>query len=121
MLESMDKGKAKNKSPTTKRGLKERNHKLGACEKTLRKAMKKESENYLHLKASQSGTKVECLSILRRAKEVSIEQRHSKCQKSTPEKLIFMSFSVYDKASSVFKRLDWLFIKEKLDLHYNPC
>jgi len=36
----------------------------------------------------------ECLSILRRAKEVSIEERHSKCQKSTPKKSSFMSFGV---------------------------
>jgi len=61
MLESIDKGKAKNKSPTTKRGLKERMHRLKACDKTLRKTMKKtkekktkkKSENCQHLKASQ--------------------------------------------------------------------
>ena len=35
MLESMDKEKAKNKSPTIMRGLKERNHRLGACEKNF--------------------------------------------------------------------------------------
>jgi hypothetical protein len=49
----MDKRKAKKKSPTIKRGLKERNHRLGACEKTLRKAIKKKSGNCQHLKASQ--------------------------------------------------------------------
>jgi hypothetical protein len=48
-----------------------------------------------------------CLSILRRAKKVSIEKRHSKCQNSTLEnKSSFMSFGVYDKASDIFKRLD---------------
>ena len=30
------------------------------------------------------------------------------------EKSSYMSFGVYNKASSVFKRLDWLFIKEKV-------
>jgi hypothetical protein len=31
-----------------------------------------------------------------------------------------MSFGIYYKASSVFKWLDWLSIKEKkIDLHYN--
>jgi hypothetical protein len=44
MLELMDKGKAKNKSPTIKRGLKERDHRLRACEKTLRKAIEKKKE-----------------------------------------------------------------------------
>ena len=28
---------------------------------------------------------------------------------------------VYDKAFTIFKRLDWLFIKEKLDLRYDLC
>jgi len=32
------------------------------------------------------GKERECLSILRGAKDVSIEERHSKCQKSTPKK-----------------------------------
>jgi len=41
MLESMDKGKAKNKSPTIEKRLKEKRHRLGACKKTLRKAMRK--------------------------------------------------------------------------------
>jgi hypothetical protein len=41
MLESIDKGKAENKSPTIKRGLKERMHRLKACDKTLRKTRKK--------------------------------------------------------------------------------
>jgi hypothetical protein len=40
------------------------------------------------------GKERECLSILRRAKDVSIEERHSKCQKSTPKKSSFMSFGV---------------------------
>jgi hypothetical protein len=46
----------------------------------------------------------ECLSILRGAKEVSIEERHNKCQKSTLKKSSFMSFSVSRKAFSVFKK-----------------
>jgi hypothetical protein len=46
----------------------------------MKKKVKK-SENCLHLKASQSGMEGECLSILRGAKEVSIEERHNKCQK----------------------------------------
>ena len=49
----MDKRKAKKKSPTIKRGLKERNHGLGECEETLRKAKKKKSGNCQHLKARQ--------------------------------------------------------------------
>jgi len=58
MLESIDKGKAENKSPTIKRGLKERMHRLKACDKTLRKTRKKKktkkkSGNCQHLKASQ--------------------------------------------------------------------
>jgi len=36
----------------------------------------------------------ECLSIPRVAKEVSIEERHNKCQKSTLKKSSFMSFGV---------------------------
>jgi hypothetical protein len=50
MLESMDKGKAKNKSPIIEKRLKGKRHGLGACKKTLRKAMrkqkKKKSGNY---------------------------------------------------------------------------
>jgi hypothetical protein len=59
---------------------------------------------------------LECLSILRRAKEVSIEKRHSKCQKSTQKKKSsFMSFGVSSiKPLVSSKRLDWLFIKEKV-------
>jgi len=57
MLESIDKGKAKNKGPTIKRGLKERMHRLKACDKTLRKTMKKKTKkrsgNCQHLKPSQ--------------------------------------------------------------------
>jgi hypothetical protein len=50
----------------------------------------------------------ECLSILRRAKEVSIKE-------SQHQKIKFHVFwCVYDKTFSVFKRLDWLYIKEKV-------
>ena len=60
----------------------------------------------------------ECLSILRGAKEVSIEERHNKWQKSK-KKLSFISFDVSRiKPLVSSKRLDCLFIKEKLDLHY---
>ena len=43
MLKSMDKGKAQNKNPMIERGIKEKNHRLGACKKTLKKAKKKKS------------------------------------------------------------------------------
>ena len=57
----------------------------------------------------------ECLSILRRAKEVSVEERHIKCQKSTQKKSSFMSFGVSRiKPLVSSKGLDWLFIKEKV-------
>jgi hypothetical protein len=39
LIESMVKGNVKNESPMCERGLKERNHILRECEKTLRKAM----------------------------------------------------------------------------------
>jgi hypothetical protein len=40
LIESMDKRRAYNKSPTIEKGLEEeRNHRLGACKKTLKKAM----------------------------------------------------------------------------------
>jgi hypothetical protein len=41
MLESMDKGKAKNKSPTIGKSLKEKDIDWGHVRKNLRKAMKK--------------------------------------------------------------------------------
>jgi hypothetical protein len=44
MLESIDKGKAEIKSPTIKRGIKERMHRLKACDKTLRKTRKKKTK-----------------------------------------------------------------------------
>jgi hypothetical protein len=44
MLESMDKGKAKNKSPIIEKRLKGKRHGLGACKKTLRKAMRKQKK-----------------------------------------------------------------------------
>jgi len=42
----MVKGNVKNESPMYERGIKERNHRLGACEKTLRKAMKRKKEEW---------------------------------------------------------------------------
>ena len=55
----MDKRKAYNKSPMIEKGLEEeRNHRLGACKKTLKKAMWKK----------KSGKEWECQSILRGAK-----------------------------------------------------
>jgi hypothetical protein len=57
----------------------------------------------------------ECLSILRWAKEVSIEERHNKCQK-LKKKSSFISFGLSRiKLLMSSKRLDWLFIKENLD------
>jgi hypothetical protein len=56
-----------------------------------------------------------CLSILRGAKEVSMEERHNKCQKSTPKKKksSFMSFGVSRiKPLVSSKFLDSLFIRE---------
>jgi hypothetical protein len=48
----------------------------------------------------------ECLSSLGKAKEVSIEGKHNKCQKSNTKKISsYMSFGVYDKAFSVFKKI----------------
>jgi len=38
-------------------------------------------EGYVKAKKKKSGMEGECLSILRWAKEVSIEERHNKCQK----------------------------------------
>jgi hypothetical protein len=45
-----------------------------------------------YVKAKKSGNEGECLSILRGVKEVSIKERHSKCQKSTPKKIKFHVF-----------------------------
>jgi hypothetical protein len=104
MLESMDKGKAKNKIPTIKRGLKERNHRLRACEKTLRKAKKKEKEKEWKLPTLKGKSKImggKRLSSLERAKKVSIKKRHSIHQKSILEKnteLQTLSFGINDKA-----------------------
>ena len=84
LIESMDKRKAKKKSPTIKRGLKERNHRLGACEKTLRKTIKKEWK----LPTLKGKSKIkEGRPSLGRTKEVSIKKRHSIHQKSIPEKI----------------------------------
>jgi hypothetical protein len=62
----------------------------------------------------------ECLSILRGAKEVSIEERHNKCQKSK-KKLSFISFDVSRiKPLVSSKKLDWLVIKEKVGFALCP-
>jgi len=53
---------------------------LRASKKTLRKAMEKQKKK---IKKKKSGMERECLSILKGQKKVSIEERHSKCQKST--------------------------------------
>jgi hypothetical protein len=74
-----------------------------------------------YVKAKKSGMEGECLSILRWAKEVSIEERHNKCQK-LKKKSSFISFGVSRiKPLMSSKRLEWLFIKENLDLHYDLC
>jgi len=72
----------------------ERSHRLGACEKTLRKAMgkkwrkkkKKREWKFPTLKGKSKIKEGERLSSLERAKEVSIKKRHSIRQKSIPEK-----------------------------------
>jgi hypothetical protein len=65
-----------------------------------------------YVKAKKSGMEGECLSILRWAKEVSIEERHNKCQK-LKKKSSFISFGVSRiKPLMSSKRLYWLFIKE---------
>jgi len=56
-------------------------------------------------KKKKIGMEGECLSILRGAKDVSIEERHSKCQKSTPKKSSFMSFGVSKIKHLVFKKI----------------
>jgi hypothetical protein len=56
----------------------------------------------------------ECLSILRRAKEVSVEERHSKCQKSKKKNQVYLSGVSRIKPLVSSKGLDWLFIKEKV-------
>jgi hypothetical protein len=63
-------------------------------------------------KKKRSGMEGECLSILRGAKEVSIEERHSKCNKKKSSSISFGVFRIKPLVSS--KRLDWLFIKEKV-------
>jgi hypothetical protein len=75
-----------------------------------------------YVKAKKSGNEGECLSILRGAKEVSMEERHNKCQKSTPKKSSFMSFGVSrikPLVSSKFFR--FIIHQRKLDLHYDLC
>jgi hypothetical protein len=65
--------------------------------------------------------KGECLSILKEKKKFQLKKNTANA-KSQHQKIKFHIFwCVYDKASSVFKRLDWLFIKEKLDQHYDLC
>jgi len=85
----------------------------------LRAIQEKFEEGYVKKKSGNEG---ECLSILRGAKEVSMEERHNKCQKSTPKKLSFMSFGVSrikPLVSSNFFR--FIIHQRKLDLHYDLC
>ena len=69
----------KNESPTIERGLKERNHRLRACKKTLRKAMKAKKKKWKlpTLKGKSRIKEEECLSSLERAKEFLIKERQS--------------------------------------------
>ena len=60
------------------RGLKEKNHRLMACEKTLRKAMKKNKR--------WKGIRMPINS--KKGKRSFNGKRHSKCQKSTQKKKI---------------------------------
>ena len=55
----------------------------------------------------------ECLSILRELKEVSIKERHNKCQKLKKKNQTSFGVSMRKPLVSS-KRLDWLFIKEKV-------
>jgi hypothetical protein len=54
----------------------------------------------------------ECLSILRRAKEVSIKERQQMPKVNT-KKSSFMSFGV-SMIKPLVSSLDWLYIKEKV-------
>jgi len=72
LIELMDKKKGKIGSPTMKKnkGVK------GIQENFEKGYVKNKKKNEM---------KGECLSILRKARKVSIEERHIKCQKSTPK------------------------------------
>jgi len=84
----------------------------------LRAIQENFEEGYVKAK-KKSGNEGECLSILRGAKEVSMEERHNKCQKSTPKKSSFMSFGASRikplVSSKVFRsiihhRKSWIYI-----------
>jgi len=68
------------------KGLEQKSHRVKGIQENFEKG-------YVKVK-KKSGNEGECLSILRGAKEVSMEERHNKCQKSTPKKSSFMSFGV---------------------------
>ena len=69
--------------------LKEGNHRLGAYKKTLRKAMWKLKKEWKlpTLKKKSKINKGECLSSLGKEKEVSINERYNKRQKSIQKKI----------------------------------
>jgi len=98
----------------TGKWLKEKRHRLGGIQENFEEGYKKKWK-LSTLKGKSRIKEGECLSILKGAKKVSIEKRHIKCQKSTVEnKSSFVSFGVYDKASDIFKILDWLFFKREV-------
>ena len=99
-----------------RKGLEGKSHRLRALQEIF-------EEGYVKIKKKEekrkSGMEGGCLSILRGAKEVSMEERHNKCQKSTPKKSSFMSFGASRikplVSSKVFRsiihhRKSWIYI-----------
>jgi len=76
----MDKRKAWNKSPMIRKGLEGKSHRLRAIQEIFEEGYVKKKQRKKEEKR-KSGMEGGCLSILRGAKEVSIKERHSKCQK----------------------------------------
>jgi hypothetical protein len=60
-----------------RKGLEGKSHRLRALQEIFEEGYVKKKQE----EKRQSGMEGECLSILRGAKEVSIKERHSKCQK----------------------------------------
>jgi len=77
----MDKRKAWNKSPMIRKGLEGKSHRLRAIQEIFEEGYVKTKNKEKKKKKRKSGMEGGCLSILRGAKEVSIKERHSKCQK----------------------------------------
>jgi len=94
------KKKAKNKSPMIERGIKERNHRLGSCKKTLRKAMWKQK------KKKWKGMKMPIM--FRRGKRGFNWEKTYQMSKVNTRKILSykMSFGIHDKAYNAFELLD---------------